>query len=82
MSVFSQKHTTHTTHLYPPPPIAAAAAAAATKNMMSASEASDENTIEYGNVQALNFEDGVQDIQNQVSHFVGTATTQAPRPWW
>ena len=46
--------------------------------MMSASKASDKNTIEHDNVQAPNFEDGARDIQNQVSHRVGTATTQAP----
>ena len=50
--------------------------------MMSASEASGENTIEYDDVQAPDFEDGARDIQNQVSHRVGTATTQAPWPWW
>ncbi len=50
--------------------------------MMSASEASNENTIEYDDVQAPNFEDGARDIQNQVSHCIGMATTQAPRPWW
>ena len=50
--------------------------------MMSASEASNKNTIEYNNVQAPDFKNGARDIQNKVSHRVGTATTQAPRPWW
>ena len=50
--------------------------------MMSASEASDEDTIEYDDVHAPNFEDGARDIQNQASHRVGTATTHAPLPWW
>ena len=49
--------------------------------MMSASKASDEDTIEYNNAHAPNFKDGAQDIQNQASHRVGTATTHAPRPW-
>jgi hypothetical protein len=52
------------------------------KNMMSASETSDENSIEYNDVQASDFEDGAWDIQNQVSHRVGTARTQPPQPWW
>ena len=52
------------------------------KIMMSTSEASDEDTIEYDDVHAPNFEDGARDIQNQASHRAGTATTQAPRPWW
>ena len=50
--------------------------------MMSASEVSNEDTIEYDNVHVPNFEDGARDIQNQVSHCVETATTHAPRPWW
>ena len=43
--------------------------------MMSASEASNEDTIEYDGVHAPNFEDGAWDIQNQASHRVGTVTT-------
>jgi hypothetical protein len=50
--------------------------------MMSASKASDKDTIEYNNVRVPNFEDGARDIQNQASHRVGTTTMQAPRPWW
>jgi hypothetical protein len=50
--------------------------------MMSASKASSKNTIEHDNVQAPDFEDGARDIQNQVSHRVGTAMTQPPRPRW
>ena len=49
---------------------------------MSASEASDKDTIEYNDVHAPNFEDGAQDIQNQASHRVVMATTHVPRPWW
>ena len=75
-------HNTHHSPLPPLPPSPPPLLPLPQKNMMSASEASDENTIEYDDVQAPNFEDGARDIQNQVSHRVGTATTQAPWPWW
>ncbi len=50
--------------------------------MMSAREASDDNTIEYDNIHVPNFEDAAWDIQNQASHRVGKVTMQAPWPWW
>jgi hypothetical protein len=49
---------------------------------MSASKASDEDTIEYNNVQTPNFEDGARDIQNQASHRFRTVMTHTPQPWW
>ncbi len=49
---------------------------------MSASEASDKDTIEYDDVHAPNFKDGARDIQNQASHHGETATTHAPRQRW
>ena len=50
--------------------------------MISTSEASDDDTIEYNNVHAPNFEDMARDMQNQASNRVEKATTQASRPWW
>ncbi len=74
------QHTPLTLEVSTPPIAIVAVAAAATKIMMSASEASNEDTIEYDDVDAPNFEDRARDIQNQASHHVRTATTHAPGP--